>query len=129
MRTCWTREGRSFGLRGVRFDALDHVADPGDVTRTHVFGSEQMLDERGDVAVEQPLGQLTDHRVLHLAFGHRGAVVVLAGPPGGPPGAGTAAPGTPRHHGHRGFGEAALTRDGFPYDLDRPLTPAPPPAR
>src|SRR5437870_13882931 len=76
--------GRSFGLRGVRFDALDHVADLGDVTWAHVFAGEQMLDQSGDVAVEETLGQLTDHRVLHLPFGYRGAVAALArlGPPG-----------------------------------------------
>src|SRR5438874_12563577 len=105
MRTCWTREGRSFGLRGVRFDALDHVADPGDVTRTHVFGGEQMLDERGDVAIEQPLGQLTDHRVLHLALGDRGAVVVLPGLWRGPPGDDTTELESRQHRGNGGLGE------------------------
>src|SRR5256885_14523688 len=119
------REGRSFGLRGVRFDALDHVADPGDVTRTHVFGGGQMLDERGDVAIEQALRQLTDHRVLHLALGHRRAVVVLAGLGGSPPGDDTTALESRQHRGNGGLGEPALGVQGLPDVLDRCLAPVP----
>src|SRR5438067_13098110 len=82
------RGGRSFGLRGGggAFDACDHFADLGEVTGAHVRARQQVLDQGGDVAVEQALGQLTDHRVLQLFFGNRGAAVVLAGLGGGPPG-------------------------------------------
>src|SRR3989442_12713228 len=82
-----------------------------------------MLDQSGNVAVEETLGQLTDHRVLHLAFGHRGAVVVLARL--GPPGDDTAALETPEHLGDGRLGAPALGVQGLPQVLDRRSAPVP----
>src|SRR6266581_6020057 len=119
-RAAWRREW-SFGVhgRGVRFGALDQFADLGDVTRADVFAREQMLDQGGDVAVEQALGQLTDHRVLHFLFGHRGAVVELARLRRGAPSDDAAALEARQHRGDGGLGEPALGVQGFPDVLHR----------
>src|SRR3989454_12727465 len=82
-----------------------------------------MLHQSGDVAVEQALGQLTDHRVLALAFGPRGAVVGLAGL--GPPGDGTPTLEPREHGGDGGLGEPSLGVQGFPDVLDRRFAPFP----
>src|SRR6266487_3673608 len=71
------------------------------------------------------VGELTDHRVLHLPLGHRGAVVVLAGLGGGPPGDDTAALETRQHGGDGGLGEPSLGVQGFPDVLDRCFAPVP----
>src|SRR6266853_6006227 len=110
---------RSFGPPSVRVDARDHLADLGEIAGADVRAVQEVLDQLGDVAVEQALRQLTDHRVLHLWFGHRGAVVVLAGLGGGPPGYDAAALEPREHGGDGGLSEPALGVQGFPDVFDR----------
>src|SRR4051812_15173336 len=60
-----------------RFGLLDHFLYAGEIARCHVGRRKQVAHECGDVAGEEPLGELADHRVLDIRLGDGGAIYVL----------------------------------------------------
>src|SRR4051812_38853857 len=63
--------------RRLGSSVVDHLPYAREIARSHVTRSEQVADERSDVAVEQAFRELADHGVLDVRLADEGAVDVL----------------------------------------------------
>ena len=49
------------------------------IARADFAGGQQVGHQRGDIAIEEPLGKLGDHRTLNFRFGDQRSIDELAG--------------------------------------------------